>query len=113
CLFSMSILSSTFSGSLCSRARMTTISFLLSSPTLIMFLFGFGDLFVVEETESHETESLIIDFNVNSPWFAFCFIKWWDIQVLEDASKEDTVRKRGFPILYGVNHLMDNAVWQV
>ncbi|PON31650.1 hypothetical protein PanWU01x14_368220, partial [Parasponia andersonii] len=88
----------------------TTTSFSLSARSLIMSLLGFGHPFIVDKIESHETESLIVDLNVDGPWFTFSLIEWWNVEVLEDASKEETIRKKESLILYGIHHLMNNEI---
>ncbi|PON33985.1 hypothetical protein PanWU01x14_348230 [Parasponia andersonii] len=64
CLFRLGTLRSKLNN--CSS--MTSISFLSIPYSLVVTLFGFGNPFIVEETESHKTKSLVIDLSINSPW---------------------------------------------
>ncbi|PON78924.1 hypothetical protein PanWU01x14_014250 [Parasponia andersonii] len=105
-LFSLDTLRCTLN----SCSSMTTTSFLSISYSLIVPLFGFGNPYIIEEIESHNTKSLVVDINIDSPWFTLNHIKRRDIKVLEDESKEKTIRKRGSLIFYGINHFMDNEV---
>ncbi|PON44155.1 hypothetical protein PanWU01x14_268990, partial [Parasponia andersonii] len=76
----------------------TTASFLLSARSLIISLLGFGHPFIVDEIESHDTENIIVNLNVDGLWFTFGLIEWWYVKILEYTSKEETIKKRGFPI---------------
>ncbi|PON35254.1 hypothetical protein PanWU01x14_337720 [Parasponia andersonii] len=101
----MSALKSVFS-----NFNTSTTSFLLSAYFLIMSWLGFGHPFIVDETEPYKTESLIVDLNIYGPWFMFFLIKGWDLEILEDTSKKKIIRKRRSPILFGIDHLMNNEI---
>ncbi|PON68193.1 hypothetical protein PanWU01x14_097530 [Parasponia andersonii] len=89
-----------------------TIScFLLSPYLLLMCLPGLGHLSVVDKSEAHKTESLVIDLHIYRPRFAFSLINGQDIEMSEDASEKETIRKRRSPTLYSIDHLMKNKKW--
>ncbi|PON63223.1 hypothetical protein PanWU01x14_133170 [Parasponia andersonii] len=76
-----------------------------------MCLSGLGRLCIVDKSEAHKTESLVFDLNIYRPRFTFGLINGWDVEVLEDASEEETIGKRESPILDSIDHLMKNKRW--
>ncbi|PON67588.1 hypothetical protein PanWU01x14_102250 [Parasponia andersonii] len=86
----------------------TTSRFLLSAYLLLMCLSSLGQPCIVDKSEAHKIESLVVDLHIYRSRFAFSLINGQNVEVLEDMSEKETIRKRISPIFYSIDHLMKN-----